>query len=304
MVKRAWFLFGGMFAAVAILAGTGVFLFYEPEPGYNRRSLSQWLTICRSSSASQTEREEATLAVRHIGTNALHLLISRATKKQTHNREKLRFYLAQHPIARKLTPKSVRAWADKWPDETQSNEAKLGMLILGPAAAPAIPELDRLARTPPATPTTYWAIEALGNIGAPALPTLIAIAQDPKVRWRSIAIRQISNLGSAGAPAFPAIILLLNDPQRDVAQAAAQATGDLTLNSELSVPALVNCLYRNEPDLRLTATLALARFGPNARQAIPDLLNTLNAETNQLRQMILTRAICGIDPNAIPKPAP
>jgi HEAT repeat protein len=168
----------------------------------------------------------------------------------------------------------------------------LGLVILGADAAPAIPQLARLATEVPSNPCTYWAITALGDIGPKAFPTLLNIAEDPKIPWRRAAVREIGKLGTNALPALPTIIRFLDDPDPQAAYDAAIALGDLSLNPQLSVPALTRCLLQHPSPLpRVGAAKSIVRFGPDAQKAIPEIQKAESSETDPSTKQFLQRIL-------------
>src|SRR5207244_3344331 len=97
----------------------------------------QWLAISRSTYATREQREESAAAIRHMKTNALPLLLKWAEPKPFPLKTKIGDFLIKCPPA--VIPVSVRRWADTPPDQTRANEARLGLMILGPDIACAIP---------------------------------------------------------------------------------------------------------------------------------------------------------------------
>src|SRR5438067_1105808 len=63
--------------AACVLMGIGVVAFWpgEREPVYNGKKLSEWLQLYGSTGISVEQREQAKVAVRQIGTNALPWLV-------------------------------------------------------------------------------------------------------------------------------------------------------------------------------------------------------------------------------------
>src|SRR4029078_11822989 len=101
---------GKIFTATIVTLGllSIVAVYYlQREPHYKGPSLSQCVTICRSSEISQAEREEAAATVRQIGTNDLHFLVRRATEPSP--KEKFQAFIGKLRIP---LPNFVRQWAN------------------------------------------------------------------------------------------------------------------------------------------------------------------------------------------------
>jgi len=284
------------FALFGITALVGLFaLLYDSEPHYHGRGLSHWLAVARSSDASADQRQEACDAIRQIGPNALPDLLRWAIGHRSQTKIKIQTFIRQHPTA--FIPKWLRKWADTYPDQTRANEARLAFLILGPKAAPLIPELTRLATAVPPEPGEYWAISTLGDIGPQALPALIT-TMDGSVRKKIAALGAIRNLGTNAFPTLPRIIRLLDDPERYVTYASASTLGDLGLNPQLSIPALIKCLQHSDSHLRMMAALSLARFGPDAHVVIPELQKAESMETDENAKSALQQTLRFLDAKA------
>jgi HEAT repeat protein len=261
--------------AAATFFGLITFLAHESE--HKGGSLSHWLATARATDTPAEQRQEAGDAIRRLGPRALPLLLKWATMEPSQKKRKIQTWLAKVPTS--LVPRRLRNWADQPPDQTRANEAKLGLLILGPDAAPAIPQLARLAKQAPADQNTYWAFTALGNIGPKALPTLFEILADPKIPWRRVALQEIAGLGTNALPALPTIIRLLDDPDPQTTYASAFALGKLVLSPDLSIPALKRCLEKPDSQLRVAAASSIANFGTHAQAAIPAIEVAESTET-------------------------
>jgi hypothetical protein len=85
---------------------------------------------------------------------------------------------------------------------------------------------------------------ALGRIGAPAVPPLIdALSSvDPNVRKKAIEV--LGRMGEDAAPAVPALTALLDDPDPAVRKAAARTLGQIGPDAKEAVPALMRNLFQ------------------------------------------------------------
>jgi len=190
----------GMVIAAALFGIVAVFL-SQREPHYNGRSLSQWLFLFRSSEASQAEREQAVVAVRRIGPRALDLLVRRAAGVPSFE-ARIQALIRKRHIP--FVPASIWQWANKPADISKFNEARIGLIILGADAAPAIPEIVRLASARQAD--TTWAMNILGDMGRPALPMLLTIMTNPASPLRADAALQFPKFGTNALMALPYLI--------------------------------------------------------------------------------------------------
>lgn len=118
------------------------------------------------------------------------------------------------------------------------------------------------------------AIEALIEIGAPAIPALIEALLDRKSFYRYSAAEALGRIGNTSA--IPALVEVLNDGNnRDLdRESSAEALG--SIGDASVIPVLIQALRDRESDIRLSATRALyviALFQPTVqlRGAIPVL---------------------------------
>jgi HEAT repeat protein len=275
--------------------GVIIFLVQRTEPRYGGRSLSQWLTVSRATGISPERRAESAAAIRHIGATGLPWLLEWATQEPSSPvKSRVRTFLGNHP--RLPAPTALRKWAEPTQDQTKANEARLGFLILGPDAAPAIPELVRIAINGTNVGSATWSVASLANIGPQPLPTLIAIAANTNAIGRLATIHEIGNLGTNARPALPLLVKWLDDVQSQAASYAAGALGELRLDPATSVPALTKCLQNADPQLRRAATFGLGRFGSDAKSAIPAVRSAMAQESDPSNIPALQWALHSIDP--------
>jgi hypothetical protein len=111
------------------------------EPECRGYPLSYWLEhyLTRATPEDRAVAEEAGVAIKEIGTNALPCLIE---------------------------------WLRHKPSTMNGPGANVGFKVLGPAAAPAIPELEQMANDPSNRPASFRALLALEAIGPAALPAV------------------------------------------------------------------------------------------------------------------------------------
>src|SRR5262245_24790340 len=118
------------------------------EPRYKGRALSEWVDIYGSSGRgihTAFEIDEAAAAIKHIGTNALPFLLRWLPYEYPSRRSKTAQLIDKLPAAIQKPFAGVlnrdrrfgRAWS-----------AERCFELLGPDAAPAIPEMVRLAGDP------------------------------------------------------------------------------------------------------------------------------------------------------------
>ena len=113
------------------------------------------------------------------------------------------------------------------------------------------------------------AAAALGEIGAPAVPGLLAALRDAEEDVRREAAWVLGKIGDAAA--VPGLLAALHDADVDVRVAAAAALGQI--GDATAVPGLLAALHDADVDVRWTAARALERIGDAA--AVPGRLAAL-----------------------------
>ena len=134
--------------------------------------------------------------------------------------------------------------------------------------------------------TRLDAAYALGNIGEPAIPTLIeALRQESKVAWNRNLDRgdftnpsqldTIYGLAAMGEPAVPALTEALGDADWWTRAAATAALGCMGEPAHGAVPALIEALTDDSEWVRRNAADTLGNIGPSAQSAVPALIEAL-----------------------------
>jgi HEAT repeat protein len=224
---------------LVVIAGVGVWQgLREREPVYQGRRLNVWLEILHREKLAHLD-DRAKQAIRHIGTNALPVLIERLRTHDT-------------PLKQ-----LIMKWAQKQAfvhfhfnsaDERRP-EAIWGYEALGPLASAQVPSLSATLTNDPSPKVRIAAVWALGYIGpeaSMAAPALFRAAQDKDYHIRS--------------PAFIAL-------------------GKIRPNPQLTIPLLVAGLDDPHPTTRAYAAFALGNYGTQAKAAIPTLLRMLATNT-------------------------
>jgi hypothetical protein len=85
--------------------------------------------------------------------------------------------------------------------------------------------------------------DALGRIGAAAVPALVNALHDPDPTVRLKAIEVLGRMGDDAAPAVPDLIRLLDDPNPDVQKSATRTLGRIGPAAKAAVPALMQKLF-------------------------------------------------------------
>lgn len=127
--------------------------------------------------------------------------------------------------------------------------------------APVIPPADPVARATfeqpilepePIKPLAAWteqeaAAEALGRIGAAAVPSLVETLRSPDSAVRLKGVEVLGRMGADAREAVPNLVNLLDDPDLAVRKAAARTLGRIGPAAHQAVPALMKSLLEPAP---------------------------------------------------------
>jgi HEAT repeat protein len=91
------------------------------------------------------------------------------------------------------------------------------------------------------------AADALGRIGAPAVPALIETLANPDATLRLKAVEVLARMGPEAQEAVPRLVELLNDSDPAVRKAATRALGQIGPLAHDAVPALMQRLVEPPP---------------------------------------------------------
>jgi HEAT repeat protein len=154
---------------------------------------------------------------------------------------------------------------------------------LGPAAAPAAPELVTALASADDRVRSY-ALGALEAIGADAVLTLVKGLEHPHARARVEAAEALGRIGPAATPAIAPLVGRLKDSQPGPAVAAARALGRIGVPADEVIAGLRAALRHSDPDLRAESARALAALRPKAAAALPELSAALRDGSKRGRQ--------------------
>jgi hypothetical protein len=251
-------------AAGAVAVLTVVFLLWprEREPSYQGKKLSEWLILSEGLDSPQTKAAQE--AVRHIGTNAIPVLLD---------------WLDYEPPAwkKKLMPTVLPV--GQWDGtavlelllgrkgEMHATLAELGFEILGPEARCAVPELTRRMNTRTSM-SGDRAVLALANIGKEGLVPLVMALTNAQAINRAGAAAYIGFVMAGptktntldAVDAVPALVQCIGDKDSIVARCSVMTLGRLRLLPNVVMPALTNALADPRPDIRSEASMALDSF--------------------------------------------
>ena len=197
-------------------------------------------------------------------------------------------------------------------DERTEYWALLVVQEIGPAAAAAVPAVEKLLGNKAEPELRMEAAMTLGKIGeasASAMPTLISLLEDPEKGVRHAVVFALGSIGPAAKPAVPklrgnldsddvfertasawalariypdnplvkeraAIFLveMLKDDEREVRQVAARSLLDLKPGPKIMVPAFAELMQHSDEGVVNDALDAIASLGADA---VPGLIRAL-----------------------------
>ncbi len=231
----------GLAIVMFLLAGMALVLvenWRSAEPSYQGQSLSHWLeqyySTIGNASASAKQLESAA-AIRHIGTNALPMLIRMLGSRDSRLKElMMKWSSKQNLVKFNFTPASQLRF-----------RAQGGYTILGATAKAQVPELSRLLLNDAPAGVRQCAASALGSVGPEA--------------------------ESAAA----ALLVAAKDQDEQVRNSSLWALSHIQANPELVLPGLIEGLDDSFSIARENAAIALGRYGSRATSAIPALTRTM-----------------------------
>jgi hypothetical protein len=301
---------------LAIAVASATLLNRDDQPTHNGKSLSEWLEVyrteCLNSMTGLPTRhdQESGCAICAIGTNALPKLLEWVAFEPPHPNIriwvgslllKLRFAAAGGNIVR---------WSQYQREARRATTASMAFGALGTNAQSAILELAGLINSG-YPPTADNAICALQNIGAPAIPSLLAHLANTNAPNRSMVARRIGwtpSLATNDTRVVTQLLSCLNDSDKTVEEHSAISLNQIVQRyapqPEVVVPAIIGKLpqsrgFRTHPALVNT----LGAYGPKARPAIPVLQELLNA-ANEADRVRATNALMRIAPEVLPDAIP
>ena len=143
---------------------------------------------------------------------------------------------------------------------------------LGPAAAPALPDLiAALGDTRDVRGAAAYAISQIGPAAAPATSELARLLMDEWSGNRVYAAMALGSIGPSATSAVPNLVeILLADEDPVVRFHAAEALG--SIREPIAIDPLIIALGDDDVNVRKYAALAIGKFGEDAKFAVPALI--------------------------------
>ena len=261
---------------------------HEREPVYQGKRLSVWL----KSFDLSTPKEEADLAadaVRHIGTNALPVLLEMICSKDRDSRWESLLAWINH--RQSLVHLPVQ------PGLARRTRAASAFHALGASAKSAVPALNQALFN---NPDNTEASLALVVIGPEAMPSVMQGTTNNDPRIRAAAVRTLGGMSFDADAVVPVLIKSLKDDSGEVRFSAAFSLGEFPQESAAIVPALTESLADRDDKVRRSALYSLGLLGREARMASPLIQHALDDPSKSVR-FAAAKALKNIDPEAAAK---
>jgi HEAT repeat protein len=237
--------------------------------------------------ASATVRAHAAHAMGHLGPGArpaieaLAPLVVDADKNV--QRMAIRAWARIRPGPEVSVPLFSKLMADVDP------ATRAGALnALAEVGKPAVPALVQSLKDEKAT---YWVCLILGEIGpdaAEAVPALVEVLKaDQRPEVRREAVLALAAIGPAAAGAVPPLVEALADKDTAIGASAAYALGCVGPQAKEALPALAKSLENADPFLKTASGWALAKIEPTEAHratAVALLLSALKSDQPRLRR--------------------
>jgi HEAT repeat protein len=256
----------------------------QHEPAYQGKPLSEWIISELVARVGTIQQQQAEEAISRIGTNSLPFLVK---------------WIAYTPPKRDLRVFGIRIPVARDRRAELSRGSYIALTILGPRAAPVLPELIYLLKgtNTIVADRALGSIDAMGMEGVPAL--LDYVTNRHAYAWSAQLgpINSMRNLGTNGASVVPVLIECLKSPDPKVGRLAAILLANVGEHVEVGeqasvvIPALVEATGSAKEEVRYGSVYALRRFGASGRSGVAALVRALgdssvdvrNAATNSLR---------------------
>ena len=257
MRKKRYLLFACVLLATLSSLAWLVLGHSKPEPAYNGKRLSFWLTGFDTSSyqlahphgPAPPSYQEAEAAIQAMGTNAIPVFLR----------------------------------------QLQTHDSKLKTAVMGLLTNQ---HLIAIHYAPPNPYRILTEFRALGAVASNAVPRLIEIfEQDPSPLPQTAIPEILGAIGPAAAPAIPTLLRGLNHTNEWVRYNSIYAIGRIHSQPGLAVPALTKCLNDPAAYIRWQAILALCSFRQAAASAVPHLCEIWRTES--LKPETSHMIVCG-----------
>jgi hypothetical protein len=281
-------------AAGLALAGLTVYSLRPGEPVYHGKRLNAWVADLHPR-MGEAKQQEAELALRAIGTNAVPYLIELLEHREPRLLRELRGFSQRTKALLRIDPVLDLPWVAAVERDMQLSAA---FAALGPSARPAFPALTNLLLRPE---TASVSASALARIGPEAFETLSRALEHPHREVRAAAAGALGTMPGDPARIIPALRKALADSDKFVRINAVISFGQIAeTKPEAVLDDLIRGLRDTSPSVKIFAADFLARLGKGARSAVPELVNMAEG-LDRLASGKAVSALKQIDPETAAK---
>lgn len=260
----------------------------HPSPEIAGKTVDEWLATLKTFGPGVRAAEEAVPELIELATDQstppllrrqVVLMLGRIGRPAVAALPALRTLLSEPPTG----DDAPAAWSAK------------ALALWGPAAAPAVPDLQSAFARDDATWETRLAIlEAMSRIGAAqpaAIRFLIETLRSPSADFDALRQRELKMaaadgltlIGPQAVGAVPVLVTELEHPHEFVRARCAAALGFIGPGAAHAVPTLAEHLvYDDDGEVRKQSALALGRIGPEAHEWLFALASDNSAEVRRL----------------------
>ena len=261
----------------ALLIG-GVIWWFQREPEYQGRPLSEWTKLARSyKAADQKGAREALLAMKDEAVPELaDSLVQGETLLEKINRS----------VGHKLPPKQRRhAMKIFGIGEviTRKTEALEALKLMGTNAQAAVPALAQVLRDPNVSLSSMAGL-ALGEMGPAAVPELISALDEGDYNVRANACHALQRLGPDAVAAAPRLVYSLENETGPILPVASYT---LSRIGPGALPALLPSLSHTNWTTRRWAAYAIGFMVPGEVDPAPHLYPLTRDEHPEVRLVAL-----------------
>ena len=248
----------------SVILGVVCWVLKSNAPSYKARSASHWFKAY--SSMDQSEREEAILAFRTMGSNAVPMLVAELEARPSHIDHELNSWLNR-----------IRRYPLDYNQQHNWRRERACDLLreMGESARDAIPSLEK------ASTDSMWYIATSARAALvklrnePLAPYIATLHDRSDPMWYSNAM-MVADCGTNAAPAIPLLLESLQASSTIVQAHAIIALGMIRCEPQVCVPAVIPFLTNANVALRQKAYFALLAFKDVTQNASDEVILGLN----------------------------
>jgi len=282
------------------------------EPTCQGKRLSAWLAQLDDHKLDAWSSEprfhldekqiEAAEAIRHLGANVLPKLLADLKTQDRRFKALARPVCARLCLFFKWQPPSWFLRSERCLKAEQiRHRAALGLIALGPAAQPVVPQLTFLYTNFSSMEYSKEAALVLASLGPQGLAPLRGAITNPIWRpWLAIeAVWALEEFPTNGQGILTDLAAAATNGARPVFQeVAVRGLSQISTDAQFAVTALLPCLNDPRVEIRRETLAILEGYGAQATSAAPVLLQKL--KTRDLHGGVL-QTLRAIEPEAVPR---